>query len=94
MEIGNRVDHNKESVVELEKSIVRMNKEKAELAVYPLPKIQTEGEGLSIKDVMMGQARFSTAIQLDNSPTMLFGGELNKYVQFITMFRNSFDKYY
>ena len=41
---------------------------------------------------MIGQARFSTAIQLGNSPTMQFGGELSKYVQFITMFRNSFDK--
>ena len=34
----------------------------------------------------------STALQLGNAPTMLFGGELHKYVQFVTMFRNSFDK--
>ena len=40
----------------------------------------------------MKQAHFNTAVQLGNSPTMLFWGELHKYVQFITMFRNSFDE--
>ena len=40
----------------------------------------------------MKQACFNIAIQLGNSPTMIFGGELHKYVQFITMFRNSFDE--
>ena len=44
-----------------------------------------------IEDVMNGRTRFSTAIQLANSPTLQFGGEHSKYVQFITMFCNSFD---
>ena len=39
---------------------------------------------------MIEQARFSAAVQLGNSPIMKFGGELNKYIQFITMFQNSF----
>ena len=40
----------------------------------------------------MSQARFSTAVQLGNASTTLFVGELHKYVQFVTMFWNSFDK--
>ena len=41
---------------------------------------------------MINQAKFNAAVQLGNSPTMVFSGELNKYVQFVTMFRNNFDK--
>ena len=48
--------------------------------------------GSLLAEAMMKQARFNTAIQLEQSPTMVFGGELHKYVQFITMFQNSFDK--
>ena len=40
---------------------------------------------------MVGQARFSAAVQLGKSPTMKFDGELSKYVQFVNMFRNTFD---
>ena len=97
--IGSKLGRNRESILsnqkkqdELVKAVKRINEEKTEPAVHTSPKIQTKGEGLSIEDVMIGQVRFSTAIQLGNSPTMLFGGELSKYVQFITMFHNSFDK--
>ena len=41
---------------------------------------------------MARQTRFNTALQLGQSPTMIFGGEQHKYVQFVTMFRNSFDE--
>ena len=58
---------------------------------YPSTKLQTGSEGVSIEEFMIGQTLFSAAVQLGNSPTMKFGGELSKYVQFITMFRNSFD---
>ena len=75
--IGNKVDQNKESIYELEKSVKRINEEKEKPAVHTSLKIQTKGERLSIEDVMIGQARFSTAIQLGNSPTMLFIGELS-----------------
>ena len=74
---------------ELEKTVKRITEEKT---VHASPKIQTKDEGISIEDVMIGQVRFSIAIHVGNFPTMLFGGELSKYVQFITMFRNSFDK--
>ena len=76
----------------MKKTFKQITEEKAVQHVCSSPKIQTRGEGISIEDVMMGKACFSTAIQLGNSPTMQFGGKLSKYVQFITMFRNSFDK--
>ena len=69
------------------------NDEKAESSPSrSFPQLQTNAEGLSITHVMMNQARFSTAVQLGNAPTMLFWGELHKYIQFVTMFRNSFNK--
>ena len=39
---------------------------------------------------MVNQARSSAAVQLGNTPMMMFGGELSKYVQFVTMFRNTY----
>ena len=69
-----------------------MNKRTTESTVNHVQQLQTGGNALSFKDAMMSQARFSTAVQLGNSPTMIFTGELHKYVQFVTMFRNSFDK--
>ena len=39
----------------------------------------------------IGQAKYSAAIQLGNRPTMIFNGDLDKYVQFVTMFRTMFD---
>ena len=91
-EIGNRITHNRDSIVELQDSVKQMSERKTEPSAYPAQRIQASGDELSIKDVMRNQARFSTAVQLGNAPTMLFSGELHKYVQFVTMFRNSFDK--
>ena len=39
----------------------------------------------------IGQAKYSTAIQLGNRPTMTFNGDLHKYVQLVTMFQTMFD---
>ena len=50
----------------------------------------TGSTGVSIESIMVNQARLSAAVQLGNTPTMKFGGELNKYVQLVTMFRNTF----
>ena len=41
---------------------------------------------------MIYQAKFNAAVQLGNSPKMKFNSDLNKYVQFVTMFSNNFDK--
>ena len=41
---------------------------------------------------MARQTRFNTAFSLGQLPMMIFGGELHKYVQFVTMFKNSFDE--
>ena len=97
--IGGKVDLNRHIILsnqknqeELEKIVKRITEEKAVLSICSSLKIQTGAEGNLTEDVMIGQARFSTAIQLGNPPTMQFGGELSKYVQFITMFCNSFDK--
>ena len=52
----------------------------------------TSDNGSSIAEAMARQTCFNTALSLGQSPTMIFGGELHKYVQFVTMFKNSFNK--
>ena len=46
----------------------------------------------SFVEALAKQTRFNTELSLGPSPTTYFGGELHPYVQFVTMFRNSFDK--
>ena len=58
---------------------------------YALPGGQSSVQGLTIESILIGQAKFSTAIQLGNRPTMTFNGDLDKYGQFVTMFRSTFD---
>ena len=36
---------------------------------------------------MINQAKFNAAVQPGSTPTMVFRGELIKYIQFVTMFR-------
>ena len=48
--------------------------------------------GDSIARALAQQTRFNTAMALGRSPSMFFQGELYKYVQFVTMFRGTFDK--
>ena len=90
--IGCRVNRNKKKIDELELSIKKIQDDDGSSTSRSIPRLQSSGDGLSIADVMANQARFSTALQLRNSPMMLFGGELHKYVQFVTMFRNTFNK--
>ena len=40
-ELGNRIDHNKESIVELKNPVKQMTEKKAELAVHSALQIQT-----------------------------------------------------
>ena len=53
--------------------------------------VTTSGHGLSIKTILMGQARYNAAFQMASRPSMVFNGEVEKYVQFVTMFRTTFD---
>ena len=91
-ELREGISLNKDSIGELKDSVKHLCERKTELPVNHLHRVQTSGNGLSIKDIMANQARFSTAVQLGNSPTMFFAGELHKYVQFVTMFQNSFNE--
>ena len=68
-----------------------MSDRTSEPATYPAHRIQSSGDGLSTAEVMWNQVHFLTAISLGNAPDMMFSVELHKYVQFVTMFRNSFD---
>ena len=54
--------------------------------------MQIGSQGLTIEADLSGQAKFSAAVQLGNKPSMTFNGDLDKYVQFVTMFRSTFDK--
>ena len=56
-----------------------------------LSDISAPGQGLTIESVLIGQAKYIAAIQLANRPAMTFNGDLDKYVQFVTMFRTTFD---
>ena len=58
---------------------------------YVLPEVSIPGQGLSIESILIGQAKYSAAVQLGNWPAMTFNGDVDKYVQFITMFRTTFD---
>ena len=92
-ELGSKIIQNREKIFELKNLVKLMNKKDAELPTsYSVSQPQTSGDGQSIAEIMMKPARFVTAVQLGNTHMMLFGGELYKYVQFITMFWNSFDK--
>ena len=91
--IGCRVDQNRKGIDELEISIKKMqNGGDGSPTSNAVLRFQSGGDGMSLANVMANQARFSTELQLGNSSTMLFSGELHKYVQFVTMFRNTFDK--
>ena len=58
---------------------------------HGLPDTPSYGQGLTIELVLVGQAKYTAAIQLGNRPTMTFNGDLDRYVQFVTMFRTTFD---
>ena len=61
-------------------------------ASYVLPDVSMHtGRGLSIESILTGQAKYNAAFQMASQPSMTFNGEVEKYVQFITMFRTTFD---
>ena len=92
-DLGGKVTQNRENIVEQENSVKLLSERNDEPPTsYFDSQLQSGGNRSSLDEVIMKQAHFNTAIQLGNSPTMIFGGELHKYVQFITMFRNSFDE--
>ena len=47
--------------------------------------------GLSIETILMGQAKYNAAFLMASRPSMVFNGEVEKYVQFVTMLRPTFD---
>ena len=90
--VNDKVSLNKDNITVLENSVKILSEKKDEQpASYSSSQLPPGDNGSLLAEAMMKQACFHTAIQLGQSPTMVFWGELHKYVQFITMFRNSFD---
>ena len=86
----------KDKVTQHENQILTISKKQKELeqinsSSYALPGVQSNGQGLTIKSVLIRQAKFSAAIQLGNRPSIIFNGDLYKCVQFVTMFRSTFE---
>ena len=52
----------------------------------------TSGRGLSLETILTGQAKYNATFQMASRPAMIFHGEVERYVQFVTMFRTTFDK--
>ena len=51
----------------------------------------TSGRGLSLETILTGQVRYNAAFQMASRPSMVFNGEVEKYIQFVTMFQTTFD---
>ena len=52
----------------------------------------TSGRGLSLEMILTGQAKYNAAFQMASQPSMVFRSEVKRYMQFVTMFRMTFDK--
>ena len=52
----------------------------------------TPGRGLCLETILTGQAKYNAAFQMASQPAMVFRGEVERYVHFVTMFRTTFDK--
>ena len=50
------------------------------------------GQGLNLETILTGQAKYNAAFQMASRPAMVFHGEIERYVQFVTMFRTTFDE--
>ena len=67
-------------------------KEQPTTISYGVPDMATtSGHGLSIETILTGQVRYNAAYQMASRLSMVFNGEVEKYVQFVTMFRTTFD---
>ena len=83
---------NEEELKKLKELIEKITNERIQGFSFFTPNLMSGSSNVSIESVMIHQANFILAVQLGNSSTMVFNGDLNKYVQFVTMFRNNFDK--
>ena len=87
-EVNDKVSLNKANITVLKNSVKILSKKKDEQpASYSSLQLPPGDNRSLLAEAMMKQARFNTTIQLGNSPTMILGGELHKY-----LFQNSFDK--
>ena len=92
--VNAKVDSNSTSIQVLKNSVVTLEARREDHATSysSLPASSSGCSGASFAEALAQQTRFNMALSLGHSPMMFFGGELHKYVQFVTMFRNSFDK--
>ena len=93
-QVNAKVTSNSASIKVLKNSVEILETRKDKQTASPPNSLSSSSgcSGASIEEALAKQTRFNTALSLGHSPTMFFGGELHKYVQFVTMFRNSFDK--
>ena len=45
----------------------------------------------SLETILTGQAKYNATFQMASRPAMIFHGEVERYVQFVTMFRTTFN---
>ena len=73
-EVDVKVSQNRENNTELENSVKKQDKEKnKQPASHSRSQLQSGDNGSLLAEAMMKQARFNTAIQLGQSPTIIFG---------------------
>ena len=91
IEVDARVILNSASIAVLKNSVKTLNKRKDEQPASRFSSQPPPGDdGSSI--AVARQTHFNNSLWLGQLLTMIFEGELHKYVQFITMFKNSFDE--
>ena len=74
VKISDMVDQNKESIFinvkkqeDLEKRVKSITDDKIQACSHPLPGLMTVSSNVTIEDIMIGQSRYSAAVQLGNS---------------------------
>ena len=85
--VDDRVTLNSASITVLKNSVKTLEERKDEQPASRSSSLSPPSDNRSsIAEALAKQTHFNTALSLGHSPTMVFGGELHKYVQFVTMF--------
>ena len=67
----------------IENTVVGLTSQRIQGSSFTTPNPLTRSTYLTTEAVMINQAKFNAAVQLGNTPTMVFNGELIKYVQLL-----------
>ena len=91
--VKDKVSHieQKMSMDYIKEELGKLMDERLASTSHVLSDVSIPGQGLSIASILIGLARYSVSVQLGNRPAMTFNGDVSKYVQFISMFRTTFN---